>query len=185
MQASLHRVEVEDAVSLDDDLSVERRALRQELLERPKLGEVAQERSRISRPEPELTGRVLEDPSEAVPLRLVLPAVGLGQLANELCLHRWERDRGVELVRPLDGLAAGKAAAGAARRERYSQRPVAEHDAIDLPRETLVLLCQSTLQQLDDEAILRADGLFERIRRSQYGKESRTEARPDDECRQK
>jgi hypothetical protein len=52
MQSRLHRVEVEDAVPLDDDLAVERRLWREELLQRTQLREVAQERPRVPRPEP-------------------------------------------------------------------------------------------------------------------------------------
>ena len=79
METHLHRVEVEDAVALDDDLAVERRERRQELVERPQLREVAQERPRVARPEAQLAGSVLEQPAEAVPLRLVLPLVPVGR----------------------------------------------------------------------------------------------------------
>ena len=112
MQAHLHRVEVEDAVALDHDLAVERRERRQELLERSQLGEVAQQRPRVPRPEPELAGAVLEEAAEAVPLRLVLPLVALGQLADELGLHRRERDRRVR------GRPAARPARAGSTRER-------------------------------------------------------------------
>ena len=93
MQPHLHRVEVERAVADDHDLAVERRARRQQLAERPQLGEVAEQRPLVPRPERELAAGVLEHAAEAVPLRLVLPAVALRQLAHELGLHRRERDR--------------------------------------------------------------------------------------------
>ena len=73
MEPHLHRVEVEDAVALDDDLAVESGEWRKQLLERAQLGEVAQERPRVARPEAKLAGSVLEEAAEAVPLRLVLP----------------------------------------------------------------------------------------------------------------
>ena len=44
-----------------------------QLLERAQLGEVAQQRPRVARPEAKLAGSVLEQAAEAVPLRLVLP----------------------------------------------------------------------------------------------------------------
>ena len=106
VEPRLHRVEVEDAVALDHDLAVERRERRQQLLERPQLGEVAEQRTRVPRPEPQLAGAVLEQAAEAVPLRLVLPLVALGQLAHELGLHRRERDRRVRdrrAARPARG----------------------------------------------------------------------------------
>ena len=112
MQPRLHRVEVQDAVPCDHDLAVDRGARRQEIAEGRQLGEVAQERPRVPRPEPKVAGRVLEQPAEAVPLRLVLPLVALGELADELGLHRRERDDRVEVGRPLDRLAAAAASAG-------------------------------------------------------------------------
>ena len=60
--------------------------------ERTQLGEVAQQWPAVPAPERELAAGVLEHAAEAVPLRLVLPAVGLRQLGHELCLHRRERD---------------------------------------------------------------------------------------------
>ena len=56
------------------------------------LGEVAQQRPLVAAPERELAAVVLEHAAEAVPLRLVLPAVAVGQLADELGLHRREGD---------------------------------------------------------------------------------------------
>ena len=91
MEPHLHRVEVERAVAHDHDLAVERRARRQQLAERPQLREVAQQRPLVPRPERELALQVLEHAAEAVPLRLVRPAVALGKLADELGLHRRER----------------------------------------------------------------------------------------------
>ena len=81
------------------------RAGREELPERLELREVAEQRARVARPEAKLTRAVLEEAAEAVPLRLVLPAVAVGELAHELGLHRRERDRGVEVGRPFGGLA--------------------------------------------------------------------------------
>ena len=91
VQAHLHRVEVEDAVARDHDLAVERGVGREEVAERPQLGEVAEQRALVPRPERELAAVVLEHAAEAVPLRLVLPAVAGRQLAHELGLHRRER----------------------------------------------------------------------------------------------
>src|SRR5258708_28082058 len=91
MQAHLHRAEIDGAVADDDDLAVERRAWRQQLAERPQLREVAQKRPSVPRPERELLADVLEDAAKAVPLRLVLPALALPQLAHELRLHRRAR----------------------------------------------------------------------------------------------
>ena len=92
VQAHLHRVEVEDAVARDHDLAVERGVGREQLAERAQLREVAQQRAPVARPERELAAVVLEHAAEAVPLRLVLPAVALGELADELGLHRREGD---------------------------------------------------------------------------------------------
>ena len=92
MEPRLHRVEVEDAVVRDHDLAVERRVRRKEVAERPELGEVPEQRPLLPRPQRELAAVVLEDPPKAVPLRLVLPAVALRELAHELGLHRRERD---------------------------------------------------------------------------------------------
>src|SRR4029079_12476399 len=92
VEAHLHRVEVEAAAPLDHDLAVERRALREQLAERPELREVAQQGALVAAPQPELTAVVLEHPAKAVPLRLVLPALADGELAHELGLHRRERD---------------------------------------------------------------------------------------------
>ena len=112
MEPRLHRVEVEDAVPLDDDLAVERGERWEELLERPELREVAKEWPRVPRPQPQVAGAVLEEASEAVPLRLVLPLVALGQVADELGLHRRERDRRMEIRGPLDRLAGSRCAIG-------------------------------------------------------------------------
>ena len=92
MQAHLHRVEVERAVACDHDLAVERGVGRQQLAERAQLREVAQQRPLVARPERELVAVVLEHAAKAVPLRLVLPAVAVGQRADELRLHRREGD---------------------------------------------------------------------------------------------
>ena len=92
MQPRLHRVEVEHAVARDHDLAVERGVGREQLAERRQLGEVAQERAAVARPERELAAVVLEHAAEPVPLRLVLPALAGGELADELRLHRREGD---------------------------------------------------------------------------------------------
>ena len=111
VQPHLHGVEVEHALALDHDLAVERGLRRQELRERLELGEVAEQRPRVSRPEPKVAAGILEQAAEAVPLRLVLPLLPLRELADELRLHRREGDRAVEIGRPLDGLAARTATA--------------------------------------------------------------------------
>jgi hypothetical protein len=87
VQAHLHRVEVEHAVALDHDLAVERGVGREELAERAQLGEVAEKRPTVPAPEGKLAAVVLEHTAETVPLRLVLPAVGGGQVSDELRLH--------------------------------------------------------------------------------------------------
>src|SRR5437588_2280016 len=94
MEARLHRVEVELAAARDDDLAVEGRMRRQRLAELPQLGEVAEERPAVARPERELAAVVLEHAAEAVPLRLVTPIALARQLGDELRLHRRERDVG-------------------------------------------------------------------------------------------
>jgi hypothetical protein len=66
------------------------------------LGEVAKERPLLARPKRELAAVVLEDPAEPVPLRLVLPAVALRQLLDELGLHRREGDVGARHARRLE-----------------------------------------------------------------------------------
>jgi hypothetical protein len=47
MQPKLHRVEVEHAVPRDHDLAVDRRVRREEIAERPQLGEVAEQRAAV------------------------------------------------------------------------------------------------------------------------------------------
>src|SRR5262249_666206 len=105
VQTRLHRVEVEDATALDHDLTVERRLGRQDAAECAKLRKVAQERPRVPRPQAQLAASVLEESAEAVPLRLVLPLVTLGELTNELRLHGRERNRAMQVPRAFDGLA--------------------------------------------------------------------------------
>src|SRR6185369_11916290 len=56
------------------------------------LGEVAEQRPFLAGPERELAAVVLEHAAEAVPLRLVLPAVAGRQLGDELGLHGREGD---------------------------------------------------------------------------------------------
>ena len=94
MQPHLHRVEVELAVAGDDDLAVERGAGRQQLAERAQLGEVAEERPPVARPQRQLAAVVLQHAAEAVPFRLVPPAALLRQVGDELGLHRRERNAG-------------------------------------------------------------------------------------------
>src|SRR6185312_8543977 len=89
VEPQLHGVEVEDAVALDHDLSVERRVWRQQLADRPQLREVAQQWPGVSAPDRQLALQVLHHPAKAVPLRLVLP-VALGKLGDELGFHRRE-----------------------------------------------------------------------------------------------
>src|SRR3989442_14688655 len=92
MQAHLHRVEVELALTLDHDLAVERGAGWQEVSERPQLREIAEERSSVAAPERQLTAVVLEHSTESVPLRLVLPALARRQRLHEERLHRRGRE---------------------------------------------------------------------------------------------
>jgi hypothetical protein len=87
----------DSAVARDHDLAVERRRRRQQLAERPQLGEVAEQRPLVARPQRQLSTDVLEHPAEPVPLRLVLPAVRLRQLADELRFHRRKRDHSVQV----------------------------------------------------------------------------------------
>ena len=94
VEPHLHRVEVEDAVPSDHDLAVERGVGREQVAQRAELREVAKQRPLLPRPERELAAVVLEDPAKAVPLGLVLPAVALRQLGDELRLHRRERNVG-------------------------------------------------------------------------------------------
>ena len=94
VEPHLHRVEVEPPSACDDDLSVERGVGREQVAQRPQLGEVTQQRTTVPAPERELAAVVLEHSTEAVPLRLVLPAVGRRQLRDELRLHRRKRDIG-------------------------------------------------------------------------------------------
>ena len=78
MQPHLHRVEVQRAVARDHDLPVERRVGREQLSDPPQLGEVAQQRAAVPRPQCELAAVVLEHATEAVPLGLVAPCALLG-----------------------------------------------------------------------------------------------------------
>ena len=75
------------ALPRDDDLAVERRLRRELLAQRRQLGEVAQERPRVAAPKGDVAAQVLEHAAEAVPLRLVLPAVPIGKSPNEFRLH--------------------------------------------------------------------------------------------------
>ena len=81
--------------------------------------EVAKQRPRVSRPEPELARGVLEEAAEAVPLGLTPP---LGKVSHELGLHRRERDGGVQVRGALDGLAAPACA-----RHAPNRSPVRHH----------------------------------------------------------
>src|SRR5688572_13006593 len=108
MQAHLHRVEVQATFALDHDLAVERRVRRHQLAERTQLGEVTEERTTVAAPERELASVVLQHTAEAIPFRLVLPAVTLGQAFYELRLHGWKgnvRSRHQTRARPI---AAGR-----------------------------------------------------------------------------
>src|SRR5882762_5618060 len=87
MQAHLHRVEVELAITLDHDLAVECGVGWQDVSERTQLREIAEERSSVAAPERQLTPVVLEDSAESVPLRLVLPALARRQRLDEERLH--------------------------------------------------------------------------------------------------
>ena len=73
MEPHLHRVEVQHAVARDHDLAVQGGVGRQELTEGSQLGEVAEQRPAVPRPEGDLAAVVLEDAPETVPFRLELP----------------------------------------------------------------------------------------------------------------
>src|SRR6266576_2344361 len=90
MQAVLHRVELELAVELDDDLSVEGGVGRKEITELAQFREVAKQRPLVATPERELAAIVLEYSAESIPLGLVLPARALRELLDEERLHRRE-----------------------------------------------------------------------------------------------
>src|SRR2546430_11494732 len=92
MQAHLHRVEVELALTLDHDLAVERGVGWQEVSERTQLREIAEQRSSVAAPERQLTAVALEHSAESVPLRLVLPALAHRQRLDEERLHRRKTD---------------------------------------------------------------------------------------------
>src|SRR2546423_12936689 len=89
MQAHLHRVELEPAVELDDDLAIERRVRRHEIAQLSKLREIAKQWPLVAAPERELAAVVLEHSAKAVPLRLVLPPLAHGKCLHELLLHWW------------------------------------------------------------------------------------------------
>ena len=91
VEPHLKRVEVEPAVPLDHDLTVDSGPGRHAVAERTQLGEVTQQRAGIAAPEAELAVEVLEDAAEPVPLRLVPPAIARRQSVDELGLHRGER----------------------------------------------------------------------------------------------
>src|SRR5260370_6145201 len=98
MEPELHRVEVENAVTRDHDLAVQSGVGRQEVTKGSQLGEIAEQRPAVSRPEGDLATVVLEDTPEAVPFRLELPAGGVRKLFDELSLHArevhvWSRHR--------------------------------------------------------------------------------------------
>src|SRR5438046_9587202 len=91
MQAHLHRVELEPAVELDDDLAIERRVRRHEIAKISELREIAKQRPLVAAPERELAAIVFEHAAKAVRLRLVLPALAFGERLHERCLHRRQR----------------------------------------------------------------------------------------------
>src|SRR5205814_8480873 len=80
--------ELEPAVELDDDLAVQRRVGWQEIAELSQLRKISKQRPLVSTPERELSAVVLEHAAKAVPFRLVLPALALGELFHELRFHR-------------------------------------------------------------------------------------------------
>ena len=82
MEPHLHRVEVEHAVAGDHDLAIQGRVRGHEVTEGSQLGEVAQQRPAVSRPEGELAAVVFEDAPETVPFRLELPAVRVRKLLH-------------------------------------------------------------------------------------------------------
>src|SRR5258708_3507484 len=100
MEPHLHGVEVERALALDHDLAVERGVRRKQVADRAKLREVAKERPAIAAPERDVAAVVLEHAAEAIPLRLVAPAVAGRQLVDELRLHRRERHVQAGCVHP-------------------------------------------------------------------------------------
>src|SRR5262249_55081334 len=92
MQPHLQEGEPEPAPLLADDLAVARGVRRKRLAELAQLREVAEQRPAVTAPQRELVAVVLEHAAEAVPLRLVLPAVAERQLVHELGFHGWEGD---------------------------------------------------------------------------------------------
>ena len=89
------RVEVERPVgSRDHDLAVEDAAFRERRAERvAQLGEVAIERLQVARLGEHLVAVAEDDRPEPVPLRLVQPALAVGQASGRLRQHRLERRR--------------------------------------------------------------------------------------------
>ena len=123
-----------------------------------------------SRPERELAAVVLEHAAEAVPLRLVLPAVAGRELADELRLHRRERDvrpghsRKPSRVANLDGIwTVERVPAARCRRSwgcgsgstaRAARRSGAAADAV--PRRGTTLRYDAPVRSLVD--VLEPDG---------------------------
>ena len=98
MKPHLHRVEVQHAVAGDHDLAVEGGVGRQQVAQGTELGEVAEQRPAVARPEGELAAVVLQHPPEAVPFRLELPFARVRKLLHELSFHGrkghvWSRHR--------------------------------------------------------------------------------------------
>ncbi len=92
VDAQQQLLEVESSVVRDHDLAVEHAAIRELRLERlGQLGEVAVERLEVAALRVDLVAVAEDQGPEAVPLRLVQPALALGQGVARLREHRLER----------------------------------------------------------------------------------------------
>src|SRR5689334_16738877 len=108
MEPQLQLLELEPAVSRDDDLSVEHTALRQLRAERDdELGKIAIERLEIAALREDVVAVAEHERAEAVPLRLVDPSRPFRELVTRRGEHRLERRlerEAVHGVRRLAGL---------------------------------------------------------------------------------
>ena len=94
MDALQQRLEVERAIARDHDLAVEHDPRRQQRRQRPyQLGEVPLERLLVAALQRDLVAVLPQQRAEAIPLRLELPAVTIGQRRRQLAQHRRQRPR--------------------------------------------------------------------------------------------
>ena len=92
MDALLQRVEVEAGRAGDHELGVDHAPLGQGGAERvDQLGEVARQRALVAAAQLHLVAVAEHDAAEAVPLRLVEPAVAFGEGVGGLGEHRGEQ----------------------------------------------------------------------------------------------